>query len=546
MTSTQLKQIISQGETTSIQFKSRIDNSYKVGIEMVAFSNTQGGMLIIGVNDKTGTISGLSFEEIQQTNALLANAASENVKPAIVISTEAVDIDGQCIVIAIIAEGKDKPYKDNKGIIWVKNGSDKRKVFSNTELRVMMQSCGNLAADKDSVEGTSYKDVAEPTLKIFLYKRYTAECTAAGIVNTAIQATEIEDFVRAIGVNFTITQLLQNISLMNAHGELTLSGLLLLGKSIQRYRPVFTVKCISFVGNSVATSEFRDKMPDSEMEGNLLHKYNAAISFINRNLKSTQVEQNFNSIARLEIPLEVFVEILTNSLIHRDYYQEAPIRLFIFDNRIEIHSPGILPNSVTEESIKQGISKPRNQLLFDNAKYLLPYTGIGSGIIRAMKSYDHISFENNYTTEEFIATIVRPDIPDESNYDGNYEGNYDGKEGNYDGKEGNYDGKEGNYEGNYDGKESNYDGNYDGNYDAAKSVYDGVYDKKILVFAEIPKSRQEIMNLIGISTQTKNYERHIAPLLEKGLLAMTVPDKPKSKNQKYITTERGKMILKKQ
>ena len=54
-----------------------------MGVEMVAFSNTQGGMLIIGVNDKTGEMSGLSFEEIQQTNALLVNAASENVKPAI-------------------------------------------------------------------------------------------------------------------------------------------------------------------------------------------------------------------------------------------------------------------------------------------------------------------------------------------------------------------------------------------------------------------------------------------------------------------------------
>jgi predicted HTH transcriptional regulator len=138
---------------------------------------------------------------------------------------------------------------------------------------------------------------------------------------------------------------------MDAQGQLTLSGLLLLGKSIQRYRPVFTVKCISFVGNSVASSEFRDKMPDREMEGNLLHQYNAAISFINRNLKSIQVEQNFNSIARLEIPLNVFVEILTNSLIHRDYYQNATVRLFIFDNRVEIHSPGILPDSVTEESI---------------------------------------------------------------------------------------------------------------------------------------------------------------------------------------------------
>ena len=75
-----IKNLISQGETTTLQLKIRVDDAYKMGVEMVAFSNTQGGMLIIGVNDKDGTISGLTFEEIQTTNALLANAASDNVK----------------------------------------------------------------------------------------------------------------------------------------------------------------------------------------------------------------------------------------------------------------------------------------------------------------------------------------------------------------------------------------------------------------------------------------------------------------------------------
>ena len=526
----ELQKIISQGETTTVQFKIRSEDAYKMGVEMVAFSNTQGGMLIIGVNNRDGSVSGLSFDELQATNALLANAASENVRPAIVITTETINIDGQNIIVAVIPQGKDKPYKDNKGIIWVKNGSDKRKVFSNSELRVMMQSCGNLEADKDSVEGTSYKDISIPTLKTYLFKRYTKKCTAAAIVGAAIQTTEVADIVKAIDVNFTIEQLLQNTSLMDAQGQLTLSGLLLLGKSIQRYKPVFTLKCISFVGNNTATTEFRDKMPDVEIEGNLLHQYDVAISFINRNLKSIQVEKEFNSLPSLEIPLEVFVETLTNALIHRDYYQNSPIRLFIFDNRIEIISPGILPDSVTEESIKRGISKPRNQHLFENAKYLLPYTGIGSGILRAMKSYEHITFRNDYIREEFIITAVRPDIPEEDVYHGSrsdYDSNYDKEKSNY------------------DEEKSNYDSNYDegkSNYDEEKSNYDSNYDEKILAFALLPKSRKEIMDFLKIGTQTHNYERHIAPLLKKGLLAMTFPDKPKSKNQKYITTEKGKNI----
>jgi predicted HTH transcriptional regulator len=383
ITANELKHIIPQGETTTVQFKIRSEDAYKMGVEMVAFSNTQGGILVIGVDDKTGIIFGLSFEEIQQTNALLVNAVSENVKPAIVI--------------------------------WVKNGSDKRKVFSNAELRVMMQSCGTLSADSDSVAGSAYKDISEPTLKNFLFKRYAEELTNAGILGHLVQSTEIKDIVQAIDTNFTIEKLLKNISLMDEAGQLTLSGLLLLGKSIQRYKPVFTIKGVSFVGNSVATTEFRDKLPDRGVEGNLQKQYEASISFINRNLKTVQVEKEFNSAGQLEIPLEVFVETLTNAFIHRDYYINSPIRLFIFDNRIEIHSPGILPDSVTEETIKQGISVPHNQLLFDNAKYLLPYTGIGSGIMRAMKSYNKILFKNNIATEEFVITILRDETIEDMN-----------------------------------------------------------------------------------------------------------------------------------
>ena len=83
-------------------------------------------------------------------------------------------------------------------------------------------------------------------------------------------------------------------------------------------------------------------------------------------------------------------------------------------------------------------------------------------------------------------------------------------------------------------------GGYDGNYD---SDYDSDYDKKILSFTVSPKSRKEIMDLLGLSTHTDNHVRHIAPLLEKGLLAMTLPDKPKSKKQKYVTTEKGSRVL---
>ena len=90
MDALELLDLIQKGESSVVQFKVRINDAYKIGTEMVAFSNTKGGLIIIGVDDKTGDINGLSFEEIAETNQLLANAASDNVKPQIFIETETV------------------------------------------------------------------------------------------------------------------------------------------------------------------------------------------------------------------------------------------------------------------------------------------------------------------------------------------------------------------------------------------------------------------------------------------------------------------------
>ena len=559
MTGNELKKLISQGEKTKLQLKRSVEDAYKIATEMVAFSNSYGGMIIIGVDDKSGEITGLSYPELQQHNALLANAASENVKPSILIHSDTIEVDGKNLIVATITEGKDKPYKDNKGIIWVKNGSDKRKVFSNAELRVMMQHCRTISADSDSVPGTSIKDVDIQTLKLFLLNRYENELKDKGISGTSLQTLDIGDMVSAIDKNFTIEQLLTNISILDNKGQLTLTGLLLLSRSIQRYCPVFTVKCVSFVGNSLGGTQFRDKLPDREIEGNLLTQYNAVISFVTRNLKTVQVEKEFNTLGKLEIPLEVFIETITNSLIHRDYYINAPIRLFIFDNRIELHSPGILPDSVTEENIKEGISVPRNKLLFENAKFLLPYTGIGSGIMRVLQNYDKISFKNNLVTEEFVITMLREEILEEGNgsvhesdYESDHESVYESDhDGDHDGDHDSdhdsvfddvYDNDhESDYDNDYDNDhENDYDNDHDDNYE---SNYESNYAKKILIFTVMPRSRKEIMDLLGLSTHTDNYVRYIAPMLEKGLLVMTIPAKPKSKNQKYVTTEKGRKLF---
>src|SRR5665811_1980348 len=98
MDALELLDLIQMGESSKVQFKVRINDAYKLGSEMVAFSNAKGGLILIGVDDKTGEINGLSFEELQNTNQLLANAASDNVKAPIYIFTETVNVEGNHLI----------------------------------------------------------------------------------------------------------------------------------------------------------------------------------------------------------------------------------------------------------------------------------------------------------------------------------------------------------------------------------------------------------------------------------------------------------------
>lgn len=114
MTEQELLQMRDLAEDGKVQFKERITDKYDIGCEMVAFSNSRGGRLIIGVNDKSGIINALSYHELQETTNLLTSIASENVIPNVLIDVNNVPTTGGAVVVATIPEGKNKPYHDTK------------------------------------------------------------------------------------------------------------------------------------------------------------------------------------------------------------------------------------------------------------------------------------------------------------------------------------------------------------------------------------------------------------------------------------------------
>ena len=386
---------IKSGEASRIQFKERILDRYDIGCELVAFSNARGGRLVVGIKDKTGSINALSYSEVQQTTNLLSDIASENVVPSILITVETISVEDGSLVVATIKEGLNKPYHDNKGIVWVKQGADKRKVFDNAELAEMMTDCGSFAPDESGVRDASINDLDSDTIKLFLSNKFERVLEKKGLLGDAFKEASLDDVCSAIAKGHDAEHLLRNLRFIRPDGKITMAAMLLFGKYTQRWLPVMTAKCICFVGNSVGGKLFRDKVSDNDMEGNLLHQFETIMDFFTRNLRRVQVGKEFNQQGKLEIPYTSLVEFTVNALVHRSLNIKSPVRIFIFDDRVEIHSPGALPNGLTVDDITSGTSMPRNTFLFDNAIYLLPYTGAGSGITRAMSEDVKVTFSND-------------------------------------------------------------------------------------------------------------------------------------------------------
>ena len=553
-----LKQI-KAGEVSGVQFKERILDKYDIACELVAFSNSHGGKLVVGIKDKTGETNALSYSEVQETTNLLSDIASENVVPSILIKIDTVEVEDGNLVIATVKEGLNKPYHDNKGIVWVKNGADKRKVFDNAELAEMMTDCGSFAPDEAGVRDATVNDLDATTIKQFLGNRFDRVLEKKGLTGDAFNEASLDMICSAIAKGHDCEKILRNLRFIRPDGTLTVAAMLLFGKYTQRWMPMMTAKCICFAGNSVGSKVFRDKVNDADMEGNLLHQYDTIMDFFTRNLHNVQVGDEFNSMGKLEIPYTSLVEFTVNSLVHRSLNMKAPVRIFIFDNRVEIHSPGALPNGLTIDDIKAGTSMPRNMFLFNNAIYLLPYTGVGSGITRALDEDVNVTFMNNDKAQEFVITVWREEsnqVEVESNQVGNQVEVESNQVGNQVEEKSNQvedldtglrhsDTDHDTFAEDHDTFAEDHD-TFGEDHDTFGEDHDSFAEdhdtkrvpltnkqKDIVNFCSVPRTSREILERAGVVYHTKNIAKYITSLVAAGYLQMTNPENPTASNQKY-------------
>jgi ATP-dependent DNA helicase RecG len=285
----------------------------------------------------------------------------------------------------VVSDGASKPYMDKNGVVWVKSAGDKRKATSREEIQRLYQRAGLIHGDEIPVPGLNIADLDRDYFKAFFKKNY----------GKSLEEKELP-----------LAKLLENMNLFK-DGVLNVTGALLFAKEPNFKLPVFIVKAVAFPGKEIHGTEYIDSR---DLIGKMSDIFQKSIGFVLNNIRHVQEEQGVNAPGKPEISRIALEELITNALIHRDYFVSAPIRIFVFADRVEIISPGCLPNNLTVENIKMGNSNIRNPILASYATKLLPYRGIGSGIIRALNEHPDIEFEDDADGNQFIVIVRRKGV----------------------------------------------------------------------------------------------------------------------------------------
>ena len=274
----------------------------------------------------------------------------------------------------------------------------------------------------------------------------------------------------------------------------TLAAILNFGLYPQGYFPQLAITAIVVPGKEIGDTSQRGErfLNNKRIEGTLPEMLTEALAFCTRNMKvRTIIDPNTGERAdRTEYPIEAIREAVLNALIHRDYShftEGTPVQIDFFENRLEIHSPGGLYGRMTIEDLGKARPDLRNPALATMSEFLLKtenrYSGIPT-IRREMREarLPEPVFQNH--RNEFVVILYNDRLNEESDTMAEQK------------------------------------------------------NKDLLLFCSIPRSRQEITEYLGIGTVFYAMKHYVQPLLESGDLIMTIPDKPKSLNQKFVSARK--------
>ena len=375
----ELRELINQGEGHHLEFKREEEKNPDFAKTIVAFANADGGKILIGVADD-GEIIGVNNSD--ETMRRIDDIAYNRCSPPITILQELSWIEKKQVIIITVAKGIQRPYMTG-GKFYIRSSNRVREATREEILRLFQRN-ESIFYDELPVGQASLSDLDMKKAEEFFTNQIN------------IQVTENE-----------LTHLLQNFSIINQENLPTVAGLLFFGKDPQKYLKEARVIC-SFIRGEDISIEPNDL---KSIEGTIPDMIKDVERFMNLYLKEQHIIKDFEPELYPELPMTSIREFVVNAFAHRDYTINAPIRIIIFTDRIEIHSPGALPNTVTVEKIKVGGAHVlRNSTIYNLLSKFQFVTDLGSGIRRAcelIKNKINKEVDFNVTDNEFIVKIPR-------------------------------------------------------------------------------------------------------------------------------------------
>ena len=402
VTKTELVEIIRNGENSGVEFKRDDVRPEAVAKEMASLLNLEGGHILLGVEDD-GAVSGLTGDP-QEAEQWVMGAARAHVQPAVIPFWEKLRWDDTKVVgvVSLPADSPDKPYKAKRGSAWVTQirvGSTTRDATREEEARLYQQS-GLTRYDLKAVSGASLADLDRRRLVNYFRDIRTQDCPA----------DDDEDGWRRLLIN---TDLLveDRGRAMPAAG-----ALILFGMKPNRYLPQAGIATVAYPGtekdyNAKERNVLRGpavallSRTGEVVEIGVIER---ALEFVRRNTRvEAWIEEGGRRRDRWDYPLDAIREAVVNAVAHRDYtITVTDIELSIYSDRLEVISPGRLPNTVTVEKIRAGYRASRNELMKEilrDYRYV-EATGLGipRKIIQGMRQHngtdpDLIEEEDRFT-----------------------------------------------------------------------------------------------------------------------------------------------------
>ena len=379
-TRTELLEIIRNGENSGVEFKRDVLENHALAKELVAFSNLSGGMVLLGVEDD-GSISGLTRPDLEEW---VMTACRDKIRPPIIPFFEtARDVEsGKDVAIVRVTRGFDvhSLWHNNRNTYFIRVGTQSREP-SPEELGRLFQQRGSFRAELRPVSGATLGDLDRRRLRDYFGR----------IRQRTIPSDEDEAAWQT---------LLFNTEIMTEEG-VSVGGMLLFGRTPNRFLPHAGIDAAAFPGTEKDYAA-RERMalrgpmtPLLDASGAVVENglVEQALDFLRRNSPVTAALENGRRIEKPAYPPEVVREAIVNALIHRDYLlSSTDIEVVVYSDRLEIISPGRLPNGITPERMRTGCRASRNQLLKDvMGDYLyLEHMGMGvpRKIILGMKTHN--------------------------------------------------------------------------------------------------------------------------------------------------------------